>query len=135
LVQAKISKKSRANILKVLPEHCIEISGLAKEKDVPTEAVLELYRSMWLYSFEKDHKIWLMACDTKLYKRLKILFGSSIRRIGRRTSYKGGDIIPCVLDLSKSSKHLEKNLMSKHPVYGDIRRKVARKFLYDHKIS
>lgn len=129
LVQARISKRSYRNILKVTPEHCIEISGLAKNKDVPSEASLELYRSMWLYSIEHGHKYWLMACDVKLYKRLKILFGNSIRRIGRQTSYKGGDIIPCLLDLDKSHIVLTKNLKSRHPMYGKIRRNVAHNFL------
>lgn len=129
LVQARVNRRSHSNILKVTPEHCIEISGLAKEKDVPSEAALELYRSMWLYSIEHGHKYWLMACDVKLYKRLKILFGSSIKRIGRQTSYKGGDIIPCSLDLDKSHIVLTRNLKSRHPIYGKIRRNVAHNFL------
>lgn len=129
LVQARVSKRGRKGVLEVSPEHCIEISGLAKAKGVPTEAMLELYKAMWLHSMDQGHRMWLMACDVRLYKRLRILFGSSISRIGRRTAYKGGDIIPCVLDLSKSSLHLQKNLKNKHPVYGSIRRRVARNFL------
>jgi hypothetical protein len=38
-----------------------------------------------------------MACDVRLYERLKVLFGPALKKIGNQTPYPGGDVIPAVL--------------------------------------
>ena len=126
---ARLKTKSKSEVLSVASSQITEISGLAKAHGVPSAAVLELYFAMWSESMKRSDKIWLMACDVKLYNRLKILFGGTITRIGKRTRYKGGDIIPCKLELSASHVKLLKNLHSKHLLYGRVRRAMAAKFL------
>jgi hypothetical protein len=80
------------------PKKCVEISGLAKHKDTASAAVLLLYRSMWHHSIKEKHELWIMACDVRLYNRLRLLFGPAIKKIGRETAYKGGDVIPAMLN-------------------------------------
>lgn len=127
--QAKLYTRGKNAILQVDPQYIVEISGLAKAHGTPSTAVLELYLAMWGDSMKDGHRLWLMACDVRLYRRLKILFGKSISRVGRRTHYKGGDVIPCKLELSESHVKLLKNLNSKHPIYGRARKAMAKKFL------
>jgi hypothetical protein len=80
----------------VSPEKTVEISGLAKKRGTPSAAILLLYREMWYRSLRDGHSIWLMACDTNLYKRLELLFAGAILQIGDRASYQGGDVIPAL---------------------------------------
>lgn len=129
LVNARLKNRSKRALLEGDNKKIVEISGLVKAHGTPSVAILELYLAMWGASMNQNHQTWLMACDVKLYKRLKILFGKSVTRIGRRTHYKGGDIIPCKLELSKSHIKLLKNLNSKHILYGRARRAMAEKFL------
>lgn len=127
--KAKLRRRHKKKLSKKPHEKMIEISGLAKDTGVASAAVIELYKAMWLHSEKQGHNYWLMACDVKLYPKLRVLFGRSIHRIGRRTKYKGGDVIPCVLDLTSARKVLNKNKKSRHPVYKNIRRKVADHFM------
>ena len=129
LLNAKLKNKSKRALLEENNKRIVEISGLVKAHGTPSVAVLELYLAMWGESMNQRHQTWIMACDVRLYKRLKILFGKSVTRIGRKTHYKGGDIIPCKLELNKSHIKLLKNLNSKQFLYGRARRAMAEKFL------
>lgn len=129
LSKARLSRRARRRLLNLPREQLVEISGLVKDDGVPTAAVMELYRAMWRHSLDREHVLWVMACDPKLYKKLKVLFGRALRKIGRRTPYPGADIIPCVMDLRLSERALQRYLRSRHPLYRHIRRSVAAHFL------
>jgi hypothetical protein len=129
LGKARLSRRARRQLLGLSPEQLVEISGLVKDDGVPTTAVMELYRAMWQHSLDRQHALWVMACDPKLYKKLKVLFGRALRKIGRRTPYPGADIIPCVMDLRLSERTLQRHLRSRHPLYRHVRRNVAAHFL------
>lgn len=132
LKNARIKKKHKKRLLAQPHEHMVEISGLVKDKGVSTLATIELYRMMWQYSVKNDgHVMWLMACEPRLYKKLKVMFGRSVKKVGRRTKYQGGDIIPCIIDLSASERALKRHRKSRHPIYRGARRKIADHFLKD----
>jgi hypothetical protein len=80
------------------PARVVEISGLAKDSDTASATILLLYRAMWHHSLKEHHQLWIMACDIRLYNRLRIIFGPAIKKIGKETSYKGGDVIPAMLN-------------------------------------
>lgn len=130
--KSRLYAKSRKYLSSLNSQDVVEISGLAKDHGVSSAIVLELYLVMWGESMSSGHQVWLMACDVRLYRRLKILFGSSIVRIGKRTHYKGGDVVPCKLELKQSHKRLLRNLNNKHPIYGRARRSIAQKFLSNY---
>jgi hypothetical protein len=80
----------------VSPSTVVEISGLAKRRGASSAAVLLLYREMWYRSLRDGHSLWLMACDTRLYERLVVLFEGAIFQIGDLAKYQGGDVIPAL---------------------------------------
>lgn len=97
LEKAHIFSRSLVEITSHDPNTCIEVSALSKKSGIGTEAMLLLYREMWYRSLRDGHTVWLMACDVRLYERLKLLFDDALKRIGSRTSYQGGDVIPAML--------------------------------------
>lgn len=97
LEKAKIYSRALIEITAYDPHACIEVSALSKKRGTGTEATLLLYREMWYRSLRDGHAVWLMACDVRLYERLKLLFGPALKKIGARTSYQGGDVIPAML--------------------------------------
>lgn len=98
----QLYKDARRAILDIAPDKVVEISALVKGRGVDSLPVLLLYRKMWQYSLEQGHEIWLMACDEKLYKRLKFLFGGALVRVGDAEFYKGHRVVPCVLEVKRS---------------------------------
>lgn len=102
LSQANINKDIKSNIMAGKPDEYVEISALIKRQGSSVLAPLYLYRSMWRHSLQEDHNYWLMACDVRLYSRLKLLFGEAIKPIGSVTPYLGGDVIPAILDVKQS---------------------------------
>ena len=129
LSQSRLHARHIRSIRSTKAQNIVEISALVKKPGVSALVVFELYLAMWATSLRSGHQMWLMACDTRLYRRLKILFGSAIVRIGKRTHYKGGDVIPCRLDLRASHEKILSNLRSRHILYGKVRRSMAQKFL------
>lgn len=111
------------------PQDYVEISGLAKSFGMSSMVPLFLYRTMWHYSLETEQKYWLMACDVRLYKRLKLLFGPSIRQIGDVSQYQGGDVVPAILDVHRSHEVLSSAMPVVNPLNRRIRRSVLAFFL------
>jgi hypothetical protein len=110
-----------------LPEESVEISGLAKQRGVSKLAPLLLYRAMWHRSLRSKHKLWLLAIDTKLFIRLKLLFGPTIRKAGKVTPYYGGDVVPAILDVQSSITSLNKSLKKRvSPIQRPLRAAVIR---------
>jgi len=129
--QAELYKRARRILKKHDPAKSIEISGLAKERGVSKIAPLLLYRAMWHHSLRKKHALWLLACDLRLFIRLKLLFGKSISKIGRVTPYYGGDIVPAMLDVQSSISNLEKSLNRATFFEKPLRHRIVRFMLHD----
>ncbi len=108
------------------PEDAVEISGLAKQRGVSKLAPLLLYRAMWHRSLKSKHKLWLLAIDSKLFIRLKLLFGPTIRKSGRVTPYYGGDVVPATLDVQASVVGLNRCLKKATPLQRPLRMAVIR---------
>jgi len=102
LEKAEVDQKWRNYILKHGSESVVEISGLAKVRDTTTAAPLYLYRQMWHHSLREKHDLWLMACDVRLFQRLKLILGDAIIQIGQETQYQGGNVIPAIVKPKKS---------------------------------
>lgn len=99
---AHIYPSERAKILRCKPGDFVEISALVKKRGMSSLIPLFLYRAMWHHSLRHEHRYWLMACDVRLYERLKLLFGGAITQIGDVTPYYGGNIVPAKLNLKRS---------------------------------
>lgn len=118
LQKAKIDKKWLEYIENHRPESVIEISGLAKKRNASSIIPLYLYRQMWHHSIEAGHELWLMACDVRLFQRLKVILGEAITQVGKETEYTGGNVIPAIvqpkqalealIDSTDKSKRLKK---------------------------
>ncbi|HVI69224.1 MAG TPA: hypothetical protein VM581_02085, partial [Magnetospirillaceae bacterium] len=124
--QANLYERARRMVRKHDPAKTIEISGLAKESGVSKIAPLLLYRAMWHHSLRSEHTLWLLACDVRLFIRLKLLFGAGISKIGRVTPYYGGDIVPAVLDVQNSVTNLKKALERANSFEKPLRRRIVR---------
>lgn len=101
LAMSHIYKRDREEIMQYSPQQCVEISALSKTLGESSLAPLLLYREMLYESLRRGDKLWLMACDVRLYRRLKLLFGSAIKQIGEVTSYYGGDVVPSKLSVEE----------------------------------
>lgn len=95
--KAELGTKVLKDLISHDPNKCVEISGLAKHRETAGVSVLLLYRALWHHSLRQDHQLWIMACDPRLYQKLRILFGPAIQQVGRETQYKGASIIPAML--------------------------------------
>lgn len=124
--QANLYKRGRKLIRKHDPAKSIEISGLAKERGVSKIAPLLLYRAMWHRSLREKHTLWLLACDVRLFIRLKLLFGTSISKIGRVTPYYGGDVVPAMMNVQTSVADLGKSLEKAAAFEKPLRHRIAR---------
>lgn len=118
-------------ITQYAPEDCVEISGLAKHRGVSKLAPLLLYRAMLNHSLENKHKLWLLACDTKLYIRLKLLFGPAIQKAGPQKFYLGSNVVPAVLKIETAIGSMQKALEVGNIFERFLRRRVANFILKD----
>ncbi len=130
--RSKIYQRSLFEIMGQTPESCIEISGLAKKRGTNSAAVLLLYREMWYRSLRDGHTLWLMACDVVLYEKLIILFEGAIQKIGSRTSYQGGDVIPAMIRPLEVLDSLISATKSSHYQKRVFRRKLLSFLLTDY---
>jgi hypothetical protein len=132
LQNAIIYERSRRRIENHHPTHIVEISALSKKSGESAIVPLVLYRCMWQYSRTHDHSLWVMACDIRLFERLKLLFGPTLVKIGKRTAYKGGDVIPIALDIAASQNYVARLLnapMGTATIF-NLRRRAARFMRY-----
>lgn len=114
--------KALTALHKLDPEGCVEISALAKQRGASTIAPLMLYRLMWQYSIKKGHHTWVLACDTNVYKRLKLLFGETFDQIGDETFYLGSDVVPAKIQIDKSIDAIFSGLRSRNPAKRAVQR-------------
>lgn len=124
--KANLYKRGQRLIRKHNPANSIEISGLAKERGVSKIAPLLLYRAMWHRSLRDGHTLWLLACDVRLFVRLKLLFGKSISKVGRVTPYYGGDVVPAVLRVQHSIRDVKKSLEETPVLERPLRHRITR---------
>lgn len=127
--QSKLSPEGRAKIQQYNPLKCVEISGLVKKSGTSPYAVLLLYRLMWQHSYRNNDELWLMACDVALYRRLKLLFGDAIERVGENTSYKGGDVVPAIVDVQRSVDIVTAAVKRLHPLQRGLNKNILRFFM------
>lgn len=104
--KAILHERSRKKILAMHPHEITEISALVKKSGESPIVPLLLYRELWRHSLRSNHRVWVMACDVRLYQRLKILFGPTLTKIGQRTPYHGGDVIPAIINISAAIKYV-----------------------------
>jgi hypothetical protein len=116
-------------ILAIDPSKCVEISGLAKSSGVSSSAVLMLYRSMWHYSLKRKHHLWLMACDVKAFERLSYLFGDALVRIGDNADYMGSEVVPAMLEVSRSVDALMAESKTVNPLKRRMKRELVKFFM------
>jgi hypothetical protein len=126
---AQIDKRHLAMIQQHDPSSCVEISALAKQSGESPMLPLVLYRAMLHRSFEIDDKIWLMACDVRLFQRLKVLFGPAIVQVGKVTPYYGGDVVPAMLKLDEALAGLIAGARDQVPLRRSIRKALPRFFM------
>lgn len=107
LDKAILHERSRRRILATHPQEITEISALVKKSGESALVPLLLYRELWKHSLHTKHRIWIMACDVRLYQRLKVLFGPTLTKIGQRTPYQGGDVIPASLNIAAAVRYVE----------------------------
>ena len=128
LEKANIYPRSRAKIERQHPHTIVEISALVKQKGESSIVPIILYRSLWQYSKKHNHDYWIMACDVRLFHRLRILFGPAIVKIGRVTPYQGGDVIPVSLHIPSSEQYLREAVRKKYKIFS-IRHQAASHML------
>ncbi len=129
LVHQDVNKESRELIQLVGLENCFEVSGLVKETGESTLAVMFLYREMWQYALMNGQKLWLMSCDAGLYKRLSFLFGNAFQQIGKKSFFKGHDVIPALLDIRGSISVFTGKTKSRNPATKLLQHRLANFFL------
>ncbi|HEV2412855.1 MAG TPA: hypothetical protein VGS28_03550 [Candidatus Saccharimonadales bacterium] len=112
------------------PEECVEISALAKQYNASSFAPLLLYRAMWHHSLVERDKIWFMACDPRLYERLRLLFGPAIQKAGPVTAYPGADVVPAILKVGSSLRELERALRKEPHSETKVRRRAIQFLLH-----
>lgn len=113
--QLKLYPEMEQAIRAIDPSKCVEISALAKDHGVDPRGTMMLYRTMWHHSLRNGHRIWLMACDAKVFDHLKSLFGESFTRIGDNTYYMGSEVVPAMLEVHKSIGTLIQQSKSLNP--------------------
>lgn len=129
LEKAEVDQKWRNYILKHGSESVVEISGLAKVRDTTTAAPLYLYRQMWHHSLREKHDLWLMACDVRLFQRLKLILGDAIIQIGQETQYQGGKVIPAIVKPKQSLHALIQSAVNSSRTQRYLRLLVVRFFI------
>jgi hypothetical protein len=126
---AHVQKRYVKMIMGYDPATCVEISALSKRSGESSLLPLALYRVMLHTSVANGDKLWLMACDVRLYQRLKLLFGTAITRIGSDTPYYGGDVAPAMVKLDEVLGALIAGTKDKVPIRRSIRKSLPRFFL------
>ena len=122
---ARLFPSAKRDILSLNPQMITEISALAKKTGESSVIPLLLYRALWQHSQKCEHRLWIMACDVRLYERLKILFGESLVQIGERTAYQGGDTIPVYIDIRLAQDHVRQLKKSRTNIKSRLQRKAA----------
>lgn len=132
ITNARLSDTFNNHISHSTLERYVEVSGLVKKRGTSNIAPLLLYKEMLKKSLQDGHDRWLMALDVNLYKRLSYIFGQNLQIIGSVTSYKGGDVIPLMLE-PKSAIPLMRNeiLLSNNPFQKRVRKNFLDFFLAD----
>ncbi len=125
----KLYIKERERITKANPSDCVEISALAKLRTTNSVAVLLLYRTMWHHSLRVRHQLWLMACDAKLYGRLKLLFGDTLVQAGPETYYMGSKVVPAILEVPGSLELLRGEVHKSGIMRRGLKRRIVNFFL------
>lgn len=125
LEKSVIYGRSQKRLLSFHPREIVEISALVKKSGESTVAPLILYRALWRHSLHSNHRVWVMACDVRLYERLKLLFGGTLTKIGQRTPYQGGDVIPVALNIPDSVKYVQKVVSARRKGPLDLKRRAA----------
>lgn len=80
-----------------------ELSSLVKnpQEDVDGQAVLTLYRQLFQNAWRADNEgreaAYIMACNPKLYKRLRFLFGDLVEQLGPALEYPGQEVVPAMI--------------------------------------
>ena len=133
LDKANIYPRYRAKIEGQQPQCIVEISALVKKRGESSIVPIVLYRSLWQYSRKHGHEFWVMACDIRLYHRLRLLFGPAILQIGKITPYFGGDIVPAALHIPSSEYYLREHTSSKRKLF-TIRNRAASHMLREDKL-
>jgi hypothetical protein len=67
-----------------------------------------------------------MACDVRLYYRLKLLYGPALTKIGKQTHYQGGDVIPVALHIPRGMAYMQVLLKSGRKGIFDIQRNAVK---------
>lgn len=106
LEEAALHVRSKQRIRAMHPHELTEISALVKKSGESSIVPLLLYRVLWRHSLRARHRVWIMACDVRLYQRLKLLFGPALTRIGQKTHYHGGDVIPAALNITTAVRYV-----------------------------
>jgi hypothetical protein len=110
------------------PAACGEISALVRESGVNGKAALMLYRAVWHYSLSQRYELLLVACDTRLYRRCKMIFGASWNRIGPDGEIWNHHVVPVMIDIPNSLDEALK-LSRVNPVQRRIKMKALEFFL------
>jgi hypothetical protein len=131
LEKSHIYDRSKQKILNYHPREIVEISALVKKGGESSIIPLLLYRALWRHSRHSQHRLWVMACDVRLYERLKVLFGPNLRRIGQRTPYRGGDVIPVALSIAEAVRYVIKMKYSRSLGITGIIQQRAAKFIVE----
>lgn len=126
VTHTKLYDRAKKTILSYPAVDCVEISGLAKHRGVSKLAPLLLYRAMLHHSIEHEHRLWLLACDVKLFIRLKLLFGPAIQKAGPTTFYLGSNVVPVILRLETCIQEMHKALEKGNIFERMLRYRVAR---------
>ena len=122
-------KRAEEAIRSINPQDCVEVSGLAKERSVPTLVTFMLYRKMWQYSIKSNHKLWIMSCDENLFGRLSFLFGDAFTQIGEKSYYKGHNVVPAALEIERSLDIVINSTQSLNPLKRKLKKQLIDFFL------
>lgn len=91
------------------PRDVVEISGVSKVNGggliEQSKKIIEVYGAAMRHSVESGHKAWVMGTDSRLTKRLGVLFGSeNFTRLGEQKEYLGSATDPILLDINDAIK-------------------------------
>lgn len=104
----------------------VEISAFAKKPGTDSRVTLLLFREMLQHSRQKGHQYWVFACDSKVYRSLKTLFGKLLQKTGPEAFYMGSLVVPAEVNLDRAAHGLRRNYRRSVPPLRQV-----RKFLYD----
>jgi len=79
----------------------VEISGLANPVGQFFGCTNALSLHVALLT-EAEASSMVMACDVKAFERLSYLFGDALVRIGDNADYMGSEVVPAMLEVSRS---------------------------------